>query len=190
MENLQPPGAGLPKIELMIAKGLFSLKSMLTSDDKALATFEREMKTLLNLVDDADLIDIEQPVLIGRLTGLEDSSRNWSVLMVLEHLRLVNNDILKVIDALKSGVVPRGDLAIEFYKPDPDVGTDVIQRFKESSLGFLDAMRAHGRLQTRATYAHPWFGQLDGHRWGVLAAMHMQIHRRQAQQITAKQGVV
>jgi len=190
MTNLQPPGAGLPTVELAIARGVFFLKSMLTSDEKAIVGFEREMNFLLNMVDDADLIDIDQQVLIGRFIGIEDSSRNWSVLMALEHLCMVNDDIIKVIDALKRGIVPRGEVAIELYKPDPEVGTDVIKRFKNSSYDFLEVVRAHGRLRTELTYAHPWFGKLDGHRWCVLAAMHMKIHRRQAQKIMAKQGVV
>jgi len=190
MTDLQPPGAGLPKIELAIAKGLFSLKSMLTSDERALAQFEHELKILLNIVNHSDLIAVDEQVLIGRVVGIEDSSRNWSVLMVLEHLCLVNSDILNVIDALKRGIVPRGELAIEFYKPDPEVDTDVIDRFKGNSYDFLEVLRAHGRLATQLTYAHPWFGELDGHRWCVLAAMHMKIHRRQTQRIIARQGVV
>ena len=190
MTDLQPPGAGIPKIEMVIGKGILSLKSMLSSDEKALRVFELEMNTLINLHDHVDLVAADEQVLIGRMAGLEDSSRNWSLFMVLEHLCIVNREMLKVVDALKRGIAPRGEIAIEYYKPDPDVDTDVIERFKDCCYDFLEVLRAHGRLRTRLTYSHPWFGELDGHGWAVLAAMHMGLHRRQAQRIIAKQGVV
>ncbi|MBX3389322.1 MAG: hypothetical protein KF691_07680 [Phycisphaeraceae bacterium] len=39
-------------------------------------------------------------VLIPRLRGLEDSSRYWSVWMMLDHLRIVNSQVAMVIASL------------------------------------------------------------------------------------------
>ena len=190
MTELQPPGAGLPPFELIMVKSVFALKTMFTSDEKALAIFEREMKILMRLHDTVDLVAADERVLIDRIVGIEDSSRNWSLYMVLDHLRIVNAEILKLIDALKRGIVPKGEIGIEFYKPDPEPDPSVADDFKEGCYDYLEVLRAHGRLRTRLTFAHPWFGEMDGHKWGVLGAVHMGIHRRQARIIMAKQGVL
>ena len=190
MSDLQPPGAGLPAIEQILAKGVLAFKSMWMSDEKALAVFEHEMKILLNLFNHADLIAADERILIDRIVGIEDSSRNWSLVMVLDHLRIVNAEILKLIDALKRGIVPKGEVAIEIYKPDPDAELSAADDFEQGCYDYLEVLRAHGRLRTRMTVAHPWFGELDGHKWAVLGAVHMGVHRRQSQRIIAKQGVV
>ena len=190
MTVLQPPGAGLPPLELAIVKKFFAFRSMITSDEKALAIFEREMKILLNIHDHVDLVRADERVLIDRIVGIEDSSRNWSLYMVLDHLRIVNAEILKLVDALKRGIVPKGEISIDLYKPDLEPDPSVTDDFREGCYDYLEVLRAHGRLRTGLTFAHPWFGEMDGHKWAVLGAVHMRIHRRQAQKIVAKQGVV
>lgn len=40
------------------------------------------------------------PVLIDRVVGIEDSSRYWSVFMVLDHLRIVDEGMTQIIQAL------------------------------------------------------------------------------------------
>lgn len=190
MRELQPPGAGLPGFERVFLNGFFKLGCLMTSDERALRLFERELEILLAIVDEADLDAICDQVLIGRITGIEDSSRNWSVLMVLEHLCMVNGDILKIIDALNRNIVPKGQVAIDYYKPVADLDVEVIDRFKDICYDFLETVRAFGKLKSGPTYAHPWFGQLSGHGWNVLAAVHMKIHRKQVQAILAKRGIV
>lgn len=192
MTELQPPGAGLPPIENFAAKVFFRLKCAMTSDEKALRQFELESDTILNIADQADLNTIDEPILIGRLTGIEDSSRHWSVLMVLDHLIQTNRDMLNAIDALKRGIVPRGEIDVALYKPDPNVGTDVIDDFRNSVYDYLEVVRAHVRnkgLRTPLTFAHPWFGELNAHAWNCLAAVHTKIHRRQAYAIVARLGI-
>lgn len=190
MRGLQPPGAGLPVFERVVLNSFFKLGCLLTSDERALTLFERELETLLAIVDAADLNDVCEQVLISRITGIEDSSRNWSVLMVLEHLSMVNSDMLKIVDALQRGIVPKGKVAIDYYKPIADLDIEVIDRFKDVCYDYLETVRALGKLKSMSTYAHPWFGMLTAHGWNVLAAAHMKIHRKQAQAILAKRGIV
>ncbi len=155
--------------------------------------FERESDELIAIVDHADLVAAEEPVLISRITGIEDSSRNWSLLMVLEHLCMTNREMLTAIDALRRDIVPRGEIDIAMYKPDVDIDLGVIDRFKDGVYDFIEVVRAHINnrgLNTRLTCVHPWFGELNAHKWNCLAAIHTKIHRRQAQAIVAKQGVV
>lgn len=190
LPNLEQPGAGLPSFERTMLSLFLRLGSALKSDIRSLSVFQHESETLLAIFDEGDLDDVCEQVLIGRLTGIEDSSRNWSLLMVLEHLSMVNEDMLKIIDALNRGIVPRGTVAIDMYKPIVDLDLDVVERFKNSTYDFLEVVAAHGKLDTRLTYAHPWFGQLNSHQWNALAAAHMKIHRKQAQAIIAKLGVI
>lgn len=190
MQELQPPGAGLPALEKILLNGAFKVGCFFTSDERALMRFEQELDALLAIVDAADLDGVSEQVMISRITGIEDSSRNWSLLMVLEHLSMVNSDILKVIDALNRGIVPKGQVAIDFYKPVADLDVAVIDRFKDNAYDFLEVVRAHGKMSRSLFYTHPWFGSLNAHSWNVLAAAHMRIHRKQAQAIVAKRGVI
>ena len=168
LQNLQRPGAGLPGFERTVLNGLLRLKCLLTSDSRSLANFQKESEILLAIFDAGDLNDVCEQVLIGRITGIEDSSRNWSLLMVLEHLSMVNSDMLKVIDALNRGIVPKGEVAIDLYKPIADLDLDVVERFKNTTYDFLEIVAAHGKLDSRLTYAHPWFGELNSHQWKCL----------------------
>jgi uncharacterized damage-inducible protein DinB len=189
-QKLQPPGAGLPGWERVMLSGMLKLGCLLKSDRSALESFRRESEILLSIFDQADLNDVCEPVLIGRLTGIEDSSRNWSLLMVLQHLSMVNRDMLKIIDALNRGIVPRGTVAIDYYKPESDLDLDAADNFKEATYDFLEVVGALEKLDRRLTYSHPWFGNMNSHQWNVLAAAHMKIHRKQAQAIVAKLGVI
>lgn len=189
MHHLEPPGAGLPRYEQILLNGFLKFGCWITSDESALLQFERESDHLLMMIKSNDLIEISEQVLIGRMMGMEDSSRNWSVLMVLEHLCMVNRDMLKVIESLQQGVEPRGELAIEFYKPDSDLDLGCADHFKDGVYDYLELVRALGKLDTKLTYRHPWFGPLNAHQWNVLAAVHMKVHRQQAQTIIAKIGV-
>lgn len=180
----------MPTVERVLLNSWFKVGSLITSDERALASFEREVETILAIVDSADLIDLCEQELIGRITGIEDSSRNWSVLMVLEHLCMVNSDILKIIGALRRGIVPKGSVAIDYYKPIVDLDFEVVDRFKANSFDYLEFVRAYGVLKSSVTYPHPWFGQLTAHQWNVLAAAHIRIHRKQVQAIVAQRGVV
>src|SRR5215472_12523732 len=91
--KLAPPGAGLPKIELLVARLRFAL-SRARGDRKSFdAAFQRERERVRGLVGGLDANSAARRVLIRRVPGLEDSSRYWSVWMTLEHLRIVHRGI-------------------------------------------------------------------------------------------------
>ena len=188
--ELQRAGAGLPALETALIKGLLTFRSAFTSQKRNLGRFKQESQLLCQFAEDTDIGLASQVQLIPRLMGLEDSSRNWSLLMVLEHLWMVNSDILKIVEALGRDVSPRGVLDIADYKPDPDVGIDVLDRFRMVNRDLEIEIRRRQKTRTVAQMQHPWFGRLDAHGWLCLAAMHQRLHRRQAQKILAMIGRV
>src|SRR6187402_1074650 len=106
--RLAPPGAGLPAIELWIARRLFRWRAWRTSRRGAVEAIGRERDAILALVRSCAPADAARPVLIKRLRGLEDSSRNWSVYMTLAHLRIVNRATRATMTQLLAGQRPPG----------------------------------------------------------------------------------
>ncbi len=124
-------------------------------------------------------------VLIPRLRGLEDSSRNWSVWMTLDHLRIVNMQIAGVMQALLAERVPPGKASTAAVKPSPEATAAVLPAYHAScdAVERVAARAAAPSLRTRLRFAHPWFGPLDAAGWHAMAAMHMGIHKAQVRAI-------
>ena len=183
--KLAPPGAGLPLPELWIGRILFKWKLLRGSREKADAEFRKERAHIAALVADCDEAAGGKRVLIARLRGLEDSSRNWSAWMTLEHLRIVNTQIAGVIRALGKGVVPPGQASTAAVKPPEGVTSAVVPEYEKSCDAVLAAATSVPDLKTKARFAHPWFGPLDAAGWHALAGMHLGIHRRQVESVLA-----
>lgn len=193
MKDLQPPGTGLPIHERMMLNFMFKSGAAILSDKRALRLFERETNELIRIANDDDSYDVFAPLLIPRVIGIEDSSRKWSVAMVLDHLCLTISEMKVAVESLSQGIVPKGEVDIALYKPNPEVGIEIFDRFEQITQSYIESvnslLRSHDRLATHPTFPHPWFGSLSSHQWHVLAAAHQAIHRRQAQKIVAMLGV-
>jgi len=180
---LEPPGAGLPEVELFFGRLIFALKCRTGSRGSFTAQFERERSEIRSLVDSCGEEQRSRRVLIPRLRGLEDSSRHWSVWMTLDHLRITNEAFSRVISSLVRGSLPEGVASTAAVKPDPAVGGEVDAMYEKSCDDLLSIIARAGDLRTELRYAHPWFGPLDASRWHALSAMHMGIHRAQIARI-------
>ena len=181
--RLAPPGAGLPFPENLIARVLLGMKRLTGNSGSFTAHFIRERETIRKLIDHLDEPTLSRRVLIRRPKGLEDSSRNWSVLMTLDHLRIVHQAFIGVIGALAKEQVPEGEASTAAVKPDPAVTMDVIADYEASCDALLATLAAVGNFKTRARFPHPWFGPMDAHGWHALAGGHMSIHRVQIERI-------
>ncbi|HVM61087.1 MAG TPA: hypothetical protein VMV72_09495 [Verrucomicrobiae bacterium] len=180
--KLAPPGAGLPALELLIARALFRVRRW-TGDRESFTTkFQEERGRIRQLIDDKTAA---RRVLIRRLPGLEDGSRYWSVWMTLDHLRIVHNSMRDVIRALTSGVMPTGTASTAAVTPSLNVTGAVVAEYEKSCDELLVTVAAAHNLQTPLRYAHPWFGPLDAAVWHALAATHIRIHRKQIERIVA-----
>jgi hypothetical protein len=177
--KLAPPGAGLPKAELVIARLIFAWRLRKGNRESFNARFQAERKAIHAMADSCDVETGPRRVLVQRCRGLEDSSRYWSVWMVLDHLRIVNTDITRIIESLARGVVPPGTASTAKVKPSPDAAASALAEHECACDKLLSTIAGLAELKTAAKYAHPWFGPLDGVGWHALAAGHMGIHRVQ-----------
>ena len=183
--QLAPPGAGLPKVELFIGRLLFGLRRRTGSRDSFNAHFSKERETIRALVNSCDVESAARRVLIRRARGMEDSSRNWSVWMTLDHLRIVNREISRIIGALVKGVAPEGEASTASVKPGADAAANVVAEYEDACAALLATEAAAPDLKTAECFTHPWFGPMDAAGWHALAGGHMGIHRVQIERIIA-----
>jgi hypothetical protein len=181
--KLAPPGAGLPLVELLIARLRFAWARMRGARTQFTAQFERERDTILKLVRALSPELAGRRILIPRSRGMEDSSRNWSVWMTLDHLRITNTAFGRVIHLLAQGHLPQRAASTAAVKPSPEVDASVVEGFERSCEFLLHTAAGVPDLQTKSRYAHPWFGPLDAAGWHALCAGHMSLHRGQIERI-------
>lgn len=183
--RLEDPGAGLPKIELWIARWLFNRRRKRATREEAAALFLAEHDKIQDLVRNLPPEVASRRVLIPRPRGLEDSSRYWSVFMVLDHLRIVNHGITETIRLLASGQVPGRPASTAAVKPSPKAGPEGLGAFERSCENLERCVSAIADLRTAKKHPHPWFGPLDAAGWYLLAGVHLSLHRGQIESILA-----
>jgi uncharacterized damage-inducible protein DinB len=181
--QLAPPGAGLPAAELAVARMLFFFLPRAMSREAAADRFHVEAERVLKMVQRLDPGQAQRPVLIRRVMGIEDSSRNWSALMTLDHLVIVNPMIASIIEHLVAEKSFGPKLSTAAVKPSPKQTPDTIEKFRQATADYLERIQRLSSLQSQARHAHPWFGPLNAHQWHCLAAIHQTIHRRQLEAI-------
>ncbi len=182
---LAPPGAGIPAIERLIGGSIFALRRRFGTPQSLTTQFQHERALIADLYQrpQSSPALLSQRILIPRLRGLEDSSRYWSVHMTLDHLRIVNLGIARVISTLCSGQSPGRVIGTAEVKPSPDVTSSIIPDYESSCDRLLATVAAHTALKNPLKHPHPWFGPLDAHGWHAMSAMHMGIHRAQIARI-------
>ena len=183
--KLAPPGAGLPWIELIAARMLFAAFRRMHTRGEITALFIEERDRVLGLAASLGPVNAARTVLIKRLRGMEDSSRNWSVYMTLEHLRIVNASVAGVINALAAGKVPPGVASTATVKPAPGIDGQVVESFTAGCEALRQTVAMVPDLRSEKRYPHPWFGPLDAAGWHAMSAFHLRLHRRQIESIIA-----
>jgi hypothetical protein len=181
--QLAAPGAGLPRIERFVANRMIRWKAARATREQASSLFDQQRESILHLLQGRDPTALAQPVLIKRLPGLEDSSRYWSLLMVVDHLRIVNRDIAGVISCLGAGRLPEREASIAGVKPSSQVSHQVIAEFDQGCRDFTHAVAAVPDLKTPLKFPHPWFGPMDAATWHFMTGFHMQLHLKQMELI-------
>lgn len=177
--HLAPPGAGLPWIELQIARLIFAIRCHRGNPASFLGSFREEQEKIRSLVDAFPIDHRCRRILIARAVGLEDSSRHYSAWMVLDHLRIVNDACVDIITSLLQEEKINGAVSTAAVKPDPSADFSVETRYEASCKRVIETLQSAGDLKTRPRFSHPWFGPLDAHGWASMVSMHMGIHRNQ-----------
>lgn len=186
--QLARPGAGLPALELMISRVGFGLLRTALCRRYVLDWLISESQKVMAIARELSEDRLKCQVLVPRPVGLEDSSRNWSAAMVLQHLVIVDTGIVDLIDALTRDQAFGREVRIADVKPCPSAGREQLELLEDVSRNYTVRLAAIKSLRTARRHAHPWFGPLDGHGWHTLAALHTMIHRRQLQAIVRVLG--
>lgn len=186
--QLAPPGAGLPRLELWVSRTGFGVLRNALSRRQIEGWLRIETRKVLAIAGKLSPEQIKRQVLIPRPTGLEDSSRNWSAAMVLQHLVIVDTGIGELITALAQSQPFGREVRIADVKPTPDAGREQLALLEGALQTYIARVTAVANLHTATRHAHPWFGPLDGHGWHTLAALHTMIHRRQLDAVTKACG--
>ena len=186
--KLAPPGAGLPALEMFLQKTIVFPLLCKISFDSAIRLFEKESKLLLREVTLIPETLRDKKILVPRLPAIEDSSRDWSAAMVLEHLIIVCNSIKGVALLPTAGEKPPGAADTAAVKPKGELaGAVCLEQYRRFSEDFLKTVRGlRGDQWATGTFEHPWFGPLTLHKWIVLAAVHQRVHRRQIEAIITR----
>ena len=181
--KLQPPGAGLPAFESIWLRIGFRCGCAALSQQAAMQLFKFEAKKILALARGVSTLQGTVPVLIDRITGIEDSSRYWSVFMALDHLRIVDEGITQIVEDLSHDRPFAQNVRIQDVKPSVDSGSEVIDRFVHSVATYEATVNRLGKLGRHVRHPHPWFGPMTAHDWHCLAGIHHVVHRRQIERI-------
>lgn len=177
--TLAAPGAGLPWIELWVARLLSVWRARRTTRVEACALFAAERAALREMVRGLGEAEGRRRVLIPRPPGLEDNSRFWSAFMILDHLRIVNTGTAGLIVLLARWETPERVVGPADVKPSPEADAAVIPAFEAACAHFEESVVGVADLSAGRSWPHPWFGSLNAARWHYFTAAHMRLHRRQ-----------
>lgn len=181
--QLEKHGRGLPSLELLIGKVGFALYRSRSSRQGATARFKSESQQLISLASSVSEEVGKQRVLIKRIMGIEDSSRFWSVFMVLDHLLIADRLTIKIMESLSMEKEFTQEIRIEDIKPQSARGKEVIDEFQCLITDYILCLEKITSWHSKQYHTHPWFGPLNAHGWHCFTAFHHFIHRRQLHRI-------
>ncbi len=125
-------------------------------------------------------------VLIQPMSMLEDSSRDWSPAMAVEHLAIVGEHVVEGLGRLRRRdlIAPGATVGTADVKP-REVGRDeALGRFRAMVDGWrAEVAQADPPPRRGPTLPHPWFGRLDYRQWCFFECVHRELHQRQIRRI-------
>jgi hypothetical protein len=180
---LELPGAGIGWLERQLLGAGIRASARFLGKDRLTQMFLQEAERAMALARSLSEAQGRQRVRVDRFIGIEDSSREWSVYMTLEHLVIVNTAVAAILPQLYSGRVVGTQVKIEEVKPVPEAGPEQIDDLAALVERYADIVDKLGNLRAGARLPHPWFGSLSAAQWHALATIHNSTHRRQIERI-------
>jgi hypothetical protein len=176
-------GEGLPQIERLFIKNILvpSVRILFTWNI-ALFMMKREVKIIKRLIEEIDDELLQKRVVIKIIFAIEDHSRDYSINMTLEHLRIAGSAIMMLIDTLSNEKEFPKDIKIENVKPKENT-KDEARKFFEFSNRYIEYIKNHKKNYSKKTKKHPWFVNFNNFDWVCFMYMHTFIHRRQIETI-------
>ena len=170
------PQFGVPFFERAYGWVLVRTVAMLPVE-ALLVRFERVSNHLVARCPEREAAGTRR-VLVQRFAGIEESSRNWSGAMVLEHLAIVGRHVITLTEALCEGRSSPWVLRTRDVKP-----TGALTR-REAAVAFEAMVRAYVELvrsegsaiRSPLRHQHPWFGALRIKQWLAFMTLHHMVH--------------
>jgi hypothetical protein len=121
---------------------------------------------------------------------VEAGPRDWSVGMVLAHLVDSGAAFAECIRDLGRGKEPAAPVDFTTIHPRGGDPLRIVHEYRRLLQDYARAAAGDlGRRGAGLTHPHPYFGELSGHGWLCLAALHQTIHRRHVEQIIPQLGI-
>lgn len=184
--QLDPPGAGVPWPQGLVLK--YFVAPFIAGRTDWSVSEERFHKLTHKILKEIDgLTDAQQStkVLVPPQAGLEDSSRYWSIAMVLEHLVIVGTAIIYAINELDSGRIPQGKADTAAVKPIGALSaSQSAEEFKKfSQTDYKNLVLGIKNKNSTLRFRHPWFGMITAKQWFWVLAIHHGLHLKQIREI-------
>ncbi len=184
--KLAPPGAGIPLLHQLflrlIVKPFVAAKAPWESST---TSFKKIHSKILKETEGLSHIDLQRRILVPSITGLEDSSRYWSIAMCLEHILIVGNQIKPAIVELSHNREIDKTVSTALVKP---LGRNDMDQLISEFTTFVhqtpdEVLKKIKDPESKTTLKHPWFGPFTPKAWYWLLGMHGGIHLKQIREI-------
>lgn len=191
--KLAPAGAGVPWYQKLIFQYIIApFVAGRTDWVVSEQNFHKINGRILKEIESLTEKQLTTKILIPPITGLEDSSRFWSVAMTLEHLLIVSELMMNAITDLASETLPKIKVSTADVKPSGKIKTDeVINEFKlmisdDYKKFLLNLKNKNSELR----FLHPWFGMLNAKQWFWVMSIHHGVHLKQIREIKKRLSLV
>jgi len=181
-ESLDAPGAGLAwHKEKLIQYLVVPVLPIIFNWDRGLLNLQSQISQIVDLVKDLDEVTLSKQVLVPPMFALEDSSRFWSINMVVEHLVIVNLGTYEIIDMLSQENEVERVLGTEKVKPFKN--TNHTKNLIVFEKAYSRLIRKNSKQTSVTTKEHPWFGSFTNKQWHAFIGIHNKVHKKQIQMI-------
>ncbi len=183
--SLDKPGAGVPFPQRIAMRFLLKpLYAHRTPYEESRDRFARLHAKVEKLISGLSEEQLSKRVLVPPMTGLEDSSRYWSIAMTLDHVVIVGRHVLGLIGELDQGRVPPVEATTATVKPSVRPVADVLKDYRQYAGVDVPALLPRLKnLDSRMVYRHPWFGNMRMQGWYWLQPTHLRLHVAQIAEI-------
>lgn len=184
--RLAPPGAGIPLYQIvalrLMVKPLIANRSPWEESQENFLRITRKIRRELEGLSPEQL---EKKVLIEPMTGLEDSSRYWSIAMTLDHVLIVARQMAMLIKELDAGRTPPGVASTAAVKPSgAPTANEILASFDQfCDVEFPALLPSLQNRQSPVKFLHPWFGPMKAQAWYWLLGTHHGLHLKQIRAI-------
>ncbi len=186
LPKLAPPGAGIPwPLKLILRYFMKPFVASRTPWEVSEKRFVRINQKILSEIEGLTEEQLSKKILVPPMRGLEDSSRFWSIKMVIEHLVIVSSQMIKIIPLLSNGQVPNGKADTATVKPFGQMTVnETMNLFKKlTTRDFENLVSNISNKKSQTTFTHPWFGPMTAQEWYWLLPGHHALHLKQIKAI-------